>query len=162
MTTVGRPSVLLAGIGNDLCADDGLGPQVAARAMDALAPHERAEVLFRPAVRTPSRLLEALVASPRVHSLIVVDAFIQQDSDDQWRLIDEQQLRHVIDPSSHALGLEWCLLMARSLSVLPSRIRIVALPGHEFGVGESCSLVDESAVERVIQEVRQCSKMIDA
>ncbi len=140
---------LVAGLGNDLRRDDGVGPAVALRVA-------RAE---RPGVRVlvhggePTDLIEVWRGCERA---VVVDAMHSGAPAGTSRRFDAGAAPLPAEPfgvSSHLLPLAQVVELARVLDALPGRLLVFGVEGADFASGEGLSPAVAAAVERVATEV---------
>ena len=157
---VRRAEVVVAGIGNDLRGDDGVGPAVARRVARHGPPP-------RVAVCALDDPLELLWAWEGCHLAVVVDATCSGAAPGTVRVIDLGRAgvtgRSGVQ-STHALGVASVLALARALGRAPRRVVLVAVEGAEFGPGRGLSPAVAAAVAeaaaRVVEvglEARPCA-----
>jgi len=144
--------VVVAGIGNELRGDDGVGPEVARRVSattGSLADGRQIEQLGPFA--SPLELLgnwdgaELAVVVDAVHAEAEPGALIVTEIDTRAAHDDRGGLGGA---STHGIGLAGVLRMARALGEAPRRVVLVGVVGEDFGVGCGLSLATRSAVER--------------
>jgi len=144
--------VVVAGIGNELRGDDGVGPEVARRVSattGSLGDGRQIEQLGPFA--SPLELLgnwdgaELAVVVDAVHAEAEPGALIVTEIDTRAAHDDRGGLGGA---STHGIGLAGVLRMARALGEAPRRVVLVGVVGEDFGVGCGLSLATRSAVER--------------
>lgn len=155
-----RPAVLVAGIGNELCGDDGVGPAVVRYLAEEPATSPAVAVIR--VVEGPLDLLE-LWAGAAVS--VVVDATISGAAPGSVRVVDlDVELGdgdagvgaagHGAPTSSHGFGLASALAMARALDTAPARVVLVGVEGAGFEVGTPLSPAVAAAVPVAAAQVR--------
>jgi len=151
--------VLVSGMGNDLCRDDGFGIE-AVRRFAALPPRENV------------RVIESGIAGiALVHELmdgydmlVIVDAadrggepgtvyLLQMDVPPIDELSDEARLEFSAD--MHYTVPSKALILARALGVLPARVYLLGCQPAEHGLGMGLSGAVERGVTEAVQELRR-------
>ena len=143
------PRILVAGLGNDLRRDDGVGPEIALR----VARSSRPGVTVLVNAGEPADLIEAWRGADVA---IVLDAMrLGLDPGGCRRFeIDRAGLpRGPFALSSHATNLPDVVELARALDALPGRLLVFGVEGADFGPGEGLSPRVAASVERVAGEV---------
>jgi hydrogenase maturation protease len=148
--------VVVAGLGNELRSDDGVGPAVMVRVARSARPG--VTVLIN--AGEPADLLEAW---RHADVAIVVDAMDAGLEPGTTRRIEAGAAAggHVLadgttlpgSASSHLLPLSNVVELARTLDALPGRLVIFGVQGGAFGYGEGLTPEVERAVERVAAEI---------
>jgi hydrogenase maturation protease len=141
--------VLIAGLGNDLRRDDGVGPAVALKVAHAAGPG--VTVLVN--AREPADLIEVWRDADVA---IVVDAMEAGLAPGSTRRLDAAALAASGFPasaSSHLLPLSNVVELARTLGALPGRLLVFGVQGSAFGPGEGLSPEVQQAVDVVAAEI---------
>jgi hydrogenase maturation protease len=124
--------------------DDVAGLAVAERLREGGAPV---------VVAQPANLIDAWAG---MRDVIVVDTVYSGAAAGTVHRIDagrEPLPAQIGGSSTHGLGLADAIELARAVSRLPSRLRIVGIEGHAFGVGDELSADVERAVALVADEL---------
>ena len=141
--------VLIAGLGNELRQDDGVGPAVALKVAHAAGPG--VSVLVN--AGEPTDLIEVW---RDVDVAIVVDAMEAGLAAGATKRVDATVLAGATLPagaSSHLLPLANVVELARTLGALPGRLLVFGVQGSAFGPGEGLSPAVQQAVDRVAAEI---------
>ncbi len=148
-------AVVVIGVGNPDRGDDGVGPEVLARLAGRVPGGVR---LMRLAGADPAEIMEAWSGSA---GAIVVDAMVSGVAPGTITRFDA-----VAGPlpagvrlaSTHVLGAETAVEMARALGRLPGRLVVYGVEGESFTAGSGLSPVVAAALpaaaERILEEVR--------
>ncbi len=148
-------AVVVIGVGNPDRGDDGVGPEVLARLAGRVPGGVR---LMRLAGADPAEIMEAWSGSA---GAIVVDAMVSGVAPGTITRFDA-----VAGPlpagvrlaSTHVLGAETAVEMARALGRLPGRLVVYGVEGESFTAGSGLSPVVVAALpvaaERILEEVR--------
>jgi len=148
-------AVVVIGVGNPDRGDDGVGPEVLARLAGRVPGGVR---LMRLAGADPAEIMEAWSGSA---GAIVVDAMVSGVAPGTITRFDA-----VAGPlpagvrlaSTHVLGAETAVEMARALGRLPGRLVVYGVEGESFAAGSGLSPVVAAALpaaaERILKEVR--------
>ena len=148
-------AVVVIGVGNPDRGDDGAGPEVLAR-LEGRVPGEVR--LVRLPGADPALVMEAWSGSA---GAIVVDAMVSGVAPGTITRFDA-----VAGPlpagvrlaSTHVLGAETAVEMARALGRLPGRLVVYGVEGESFAAGSGLSPVVAAALpaaaERILEEVR--------
>lgn len=141
---------LLIGIGNPYRRDDGAGIVAVRRARSQLPPH--VEVL-----EWTGDLVTLLDVWQNRHC-IVVDAL--KSGGDPGEILRVEAHREPLPTgrrffSTHTLGLEEVIALARVLNKLPPELILYGIEGGDFGEGEGLSLAVEKAIEDVVRYILQ-------
>ncbi len=156
MTTMDRHArVVLAGFGSEYRLDDGVGPLVAARAereseardvgplsdpLDLLGHWNGAELVI---------VIDAVRSGVAPGTVRVVEIDVDADS----RVTGGDQSAAPGTTSTHGIGLEGVLRLARAIGQAPKRLVVVGIEGERFGVGEGLSPAVEAAVSDAVRAV---------
>ena len=145
---------VVIGVGNPDRGDDGVGPEVLGRLAGRLPDDVR---LLSLAGADPAAIMEAWSGSGRV---VLVDAMVSGAAPGTIARYDAAAgplpagLRLA---STHALGAEAAVEMARALGRLPGRLVVYGVEGVSFAAGSGLSpavrAALSAAVERVVEEV---------
>jgi hydrogenase maturation protease len=137
------------GIGNRWRGDDGAGLEAAGRLGGVELEGE------------PIRIVDALGDADEV---VIVDAVSSDAAPGAVHVFDAGSEPLPVElfgsPSTHALGLAEAIEIARSLGRLPTRLRVYGIEGAQFGHGRGLSPEVEAAVDRVLREVKACTRSI--
>jgi hydrogenase maturation protease len=141
--------VLIIGIGNVYCSDDGAGIATVRQLKDQLRPGVR--VLEESGEGT--RLLEAWKNASLV---ILIDAVHSGARAGTIRRLDartEKIPAELFRCSSHAFSLAQAIELARVLNELPRDVIVYGIEGQNFEAGEGLSRSVEEAVGAVVSQV---------
>jgi hydrogenase maturation protease len=131
------PAVVVIGVGNELCGDDGAGLEVAARVAARVDP---AEVAVR---SVPGEALGLLEQLPGFRAAVLVDASHSGAPAGTTRRHDVSvkplPLSLGSSTSTHAVGVGEALELARALGHLPDRVVLHAIEGERFDAGDDLS-----------------------
>ena len=137
------PGVVVIGVGNELRGDDAAGPLVMAQLRETGLE-----------VSTCHDGTELLDLWQGVHLAIVVDAVVTGAPAGTIHRFTER-LRMGAKPSStHTLGVDHAVELARALGRLPPKLIVYGIEGTAFGVGEPLSAAVSAAIPRVARHVR--------
>lgn len=148
-------AVVVIGVGNPDRGDDGVGPEVLARLAGRVPGSVR---LIRLAGADPAEIMEAWLGSA---GAILVDAMVSGAAPGTITRFDA-----VAGPlpagvrlaSTHVLGAETAVEVARALGRLPGRLVVYGVEGESFTAGSGLSPVVAAALpgaaERILEEVR--------
>lgn len=128
-------SAVVIGIGNEFRRDDGAGPAVLAR-LDGRVP---AGVRLLASDGEPARLIEAWAGMPLA---VIVDAVRAEPTvpGRLHRLVLHQGGTAGAGPvSSHGLGLDSAIGLARALGRMPGKLIVHAVEAADFGQGPGLS-----------------------
>ncbi len=140
---------VVIGVGNPYRRDDGIGGAVIALLRDA-GPYE---VSYVELDGEATRLIDAWDGADLA---VVVDACQSGGSSGEIHRID---LDHSSLPnrpavlSGHATGLVEAIELATALGRMPSRLRVIAVEGTDFGAGDQMSPGMRAAVPLAVQAV---------
>lgn len=156
-----RPQVLIAGIGNDLCRDDGFGITVLRRMAEAGVPD--GVTLYESGIAGIG-LVQELMDGYR--AVIFVDAadrggepgtlyLLETDVPDVTPEAQEQFLAdmHFVVPST-------ALLLGKALDALPPRIFILGCQPADFELGLGLSEPVEAAVDEAISQLHELAETL--
>ena len=149
MTGGGR--IVVVGVGNPWRGDDGAGPAVAAALRDRLDPGAPVDVVDLDG--EAARLVDAWDGADLA---VVVDAVRTGAPPGVLHRLDAGDVHATATASSHALGVQHAVALARALGRLPRRLVLVGVEGADFGHGTRLSDQVAAAVEpasRLVAEV---------
>ncbi|HET8953556.1 MAG TPA: hydrogenase maturation protease [Solirubrobacteraceae bacterium] len=139
--------ILVAGVGNVLRGDDGFGPAVIARLGPLPAGVETVETGIGGIA-----LLQELLAG--CDGLVVIDAVDRGAEPGTVFELDPQVADAVHIADVHLANPDRVLSMAKTMGVLPSRVRIVGCqPASVDELGEGLTEVVDAAVDRAVATV---------
>ena len=141
--------VVIAGFGSVHRLDEGVGPVVAARA-------ER-ESRMRD-VGPLNDPLDLLGHWNGAELVIVIDAVRSGVAPGTVRVVEIDVDTSVETTSTHGIGLEGVLRLARAVGQAPKRLVVVGIEGERFGVGEGLSPAVEAAVPAAVRAVIDLAK----
>ena len=148
-------AVVVIGVGNPDRGDDGVGPEVLARLAGRVPERVRLTCL---AGADPAEIMEAWAGSA---GAIVVDAMVSGAPPGTIARFDAAAgplPAGVRLASTHVLGAETAVEMARALGRLPGRLVLYGVEGESFAAGSGLSPVVAAALpaaaERILEEVR--------
>lgn len=151
-----KPRVLIAGIGNDLCRDDGFGIVTLRRLADAGVPDE--VKLYESGIAGIGLVQELMDG---YEAVIFVDA-VERGGDPGTVYLLETDVPDVSDEhrdqflaDMHFVVPSTALLLGKALNVLPARIFILGCQPAEYGLGLGLSAPVEAAVEEAIRQLRE-------
>jgi hydrogenase maturation protease len=137
------------GLGNEWRGDDGVGVEVARRLHGKVLDGE------------PIGLVEALDGAGEV---VLVDAVSSGSPAGTVHVFEagSEPLPAALfgASSTHALGLAEAIELARSLGQLPGRVLVYGVEGENFAFGKGLSPEVAAAAERVVEEVKACTRSI--
>lgn len=136
--------MLVIGCGHPDCGDDAAGLLVARRLRE----------LGVEAIECTGEATELLACWEGVPDVVVVDAMVTGGPVGCVRIWDASQMptgRTGLYCSTHGLGVEEAVELARALGRLPARLRIIGIEGRHFSPGQRPSAAVLNAVERVVQ-----------
>jgi hydrogenase maturation protease len=139
--------VTVVGLGNEWRVDDGVGIEVARRLGGTQLSGE------------PVGLVEALNGSAEI---VLVDAVSSGAAPGTVHVFEagSAPLPAAVfgATSTHTIGLAEAVELARSLGRLPQRVLVYGIEGSDFGFGKRLSPEVAAAADRVVEEVRSCTK----
>jgi len=135
--------ILVVGVGNRDCGDDGIGPLVA----DRLAGRVPAGVQVRALGGDMLALIEMWSGRDTVIVIDAARAMMQAGRIHRLEPILEPLPRELALGSTHALGVADAVELARALDRLPRRLVVYAVEGAVFEVGARPSAEAAAAVE---------------
>jgi hydrogenase maturation protease len=140
----------MIGVGNELRGDDGAGLAVARAVRDHVDRGARGAIAIRELEGDPTALLDAWHGHDAV---IVADAMRSGAAPGTIRRVD---IRRDALPrpagqssSTHGIGLEQTIELARALDRLPPALIVYAIEGARFETGTSLSAEVEAAVPKL-------------
>lgn len=155
-----KPKVLIAGIGNDLCRDDGFGIVALRRLAESGVP---AGVKLYESGIAGIGLVQELMDG--YEAVVFVDAVDRGDEPGTVYLL-ETEVPDVSDDNRdqfladmHFVVPSTALLLGKALNVLPPRIFILGCQPAEYGLGLGLSAPVEAAVDEALTRLRE---LIDA
>ena len=154
-----KPRVLVAGVGNDLCQDDGFGIAVVRRFSEDGVP-EGVEVFESGigGIRMVQELMDGYEA------LVIVDATDREEEPGTVCLLevevpDPEELaegdRQEFLADTHLAVPSKALALARAIEVLPPRVYILGCQPKECGLGMGLSEPVERGAAEAIQRLRE-------
>ena len=146
---LGRPRVLVIGVGNPYRRDDAAGREAVRRLRDR-APHVIATLEHD---GEGTSLMEAWQG---VDLVIVVDAVSSGAPPGTVQRFDvrsEPLPAAILRDSTHAVGVPDAVELARALGRLPPRLIVYGIEGRAFDAGEALSPEVERAVDEVISRI---------
>ncbi len=146
---LGRPRVLVIGVGNPYRRDDAAGREAVRRLRDR-APHVIATLEHD---GEGTSLMEAWQG---VDLVIVVDAVSSGAPPGTVQRFDvhsEPLPAAILHDSTHAVGVPDAVELARALGRLPPRLIVYGIEGRAFDAGEALSPEVERAVDEVISRI---------
>jgi hydrogenase maturation protease len=154
--------VALAGIGNEMRHDDGIGPVIARRAARLSSSQGRGLVS---ALATPlNEPLDLLDDWDGDDLAIVVDAVRSGAPPGTVTLTWLEPLSDVVLParcgraSTHGLGVADVLRLACEIGLAPQRVALVGVEGQDFSHGEGLSSPVEAGVARAVDLVVELAR----
>lgn len=141
--------VLVVGVGNAECGDDGVGPYVAGE----VAARGIAGVRAMVAPADGLALLDTWDAVPHV---VIVDAAVSGGASGAVHEIDAVAgplpgtLRQV---SSHGFGIVEVVELARALGRLPAKLTVYGIEGAHFELGRTMSGAVKAAAGTVVEKI---------
>lgn len=141
--------VLVIGIGNELRADDGVGPFVASFIRQLNLPGVR---VVESAGDAPS-LVELFRGNSNV---IVIDAFSSNGVPGLLHCLEvtiEQSSARNFGHSTHALGLVEAISLARQLDVLPAKLYVCGIEGASYAPGGPVSDPVRRRLPDLVEEI---------
>jgi hydrogenase maturation protease len=153
--------VVLAGFGSEYRLDDGVGPLVAARAeleseardvgplsdpLDLLGHWNGAQLVI---------VIDAVRSGVAPGTVRVVE--LDVDTDSRAGQGDQASVAPGTT-STHGLGLEGVLRLARAIGQAPKRLVVVGVEGERFGVGEGLSPAVVAAVPDAVRAVVELAR----
>lgn len=146
--------VVVAGLGNEHRGDDGVGPLVAARAVEGTGVGRDIGPLVDP--------FDLLGAWDDADLAIVIDAVRSGSAPGTLFIVDLSDGTDADPPpgrsrttSSHGIGLASVFRLARTVGHAPSRVVVVGIEGERFGWGIGLSPAVAEAVPEVVRRVTE-------
>ncbi len=144
--------VVVVGLGSEYRGDDGAGPVVAARAVEAAGAGSDIGPMTDP--------LDLLGAWDRADLAIVVDAVRSGAAAGTLHVVDlpddpdaGMTARPSGSTSTHGIGLAGVLRLARAVGQAPLRVVVVGIEGEDFDRGVGLSPPVEAAVPGAVRRV---------
>jgi hydrogenase maturation protease len=156
MSDVWGPSLLVIGLGNPDCADDGIGPLVAQQLADGRLG--RAKVIVR-----TGDTLALLDDWAEADAVVLIDAAALISQPGVIHRIDltmEALPRELSLSSTHAFGLADALALARTLDRLPQHVIIYAIEGGCFEPGVIMTPAVAEAADQVVANITSDAKRV--
>ncbi len=144
--------MVVIGVGNELRGDDGAGLAVARAVRDHVDRVARGAIAIRELGGDPAALLDAWHGHDAV---IVADAMRSGVAPGTIRRVDIRRdalpCRRGQSSSTHGIGLEQTIELARALDRLPPALIVYAIEGARFETGTGLSGEVEAAVPRLAE-----------
>lgn len=148
-----RP-ILIIGIGNEYCSDDGVGLVVVRELQAKKLPH----TLVTECSGDGTELMEMWKIAATAILIDAVSSGTKPGTIYQFDALTQPMPASFSFPSTHAFGVAEALGLARALDQLPPCLMIYAIEGKNFAAGKGLSLevekVAREVVERVASEVQ--------
>ncbi|CAN5619636.1 hypothetical protein BH24CHL1_BH24CHL1_05850 [soil metagenome] len=151
-----KPRVLIAGIGNDLCRDDGFGIVALRRLAEAGVPD--GVKLYESGIAGIGLVQELMDG---YEAVVFVDA-VDRGGEPGTVYLLETEVPEVSDENRdqfladmHFVVPSTALLLGKALKVLPPRIFILGCQPAEYGLGLGLSAPVEAAVAEAIRQLRE-------
>ncbi len=141
--------IVVAGVGNELRRDDGIGPA----AIAGLGAGLPAAVETVTLDGEPARLIEAWDGADLA---VVVDACTSGAAPGTVHRIEDPSTGPIPAPSSsHGAGVAEAVRLGTALGRLPRRLVVLAVEGADFGPGPGLSEPVRAALTQVLAQLRQ-------
>ncbi len=151
-----KPTLVLAGIGNEYRSDDAAGRVVAALAADRFAGvtnigpiEDPLDLLGRWDATQAAVVVDAVRSGGKPGTIRVVDLVQPRPPD---RLVPTRSVRST-PTSTHGVGLDDVLRLGRAVGSCPGRVVLVGIEGRRFGRGYGLSPEVEIAVPVAVGRV---------
>ena len=147
------PRVLIAGIGNILLQDDGLGPQAVARLQSEYEFGDEVEVLD---IGTPTLDFADYLRERNV--LVLIDALSGGGEPGEILTFDKERLKDFLPNmrlSAHQPCLNETLHAAEISGIDPKEVLLVGVVGHSFDVGTELGPDVSKAMPEVLELVAE-------
>ncbi|MBA2452686.1 MAG: hydrogenase maturation protease [Chloroflexia bacterium] len=151
-----KPRVLIAGIGNDLCRDDGFGIVALRRLAEAGVPD--GVKLYESGIAGIGLVQELMDG---YEAVVFVDA-VDRGGEPGTVYLLETEVPEISDENRdqfladmHFVVPSTALLLGKALNVLPPRIFILGCQPAEYGLGLGLSAPVEAAVAEAIRQLRE-------
>lgn len=154
---------VVIGVGNSFRRDDGVGEAVISRMLARWPAGAPAELRLVASDGEPARIVETWAGAELA---VVVDALcseaepgtvervnVESGHRDDLATVRSQVASSVV--SGHAAGVAEAIVLAAALDRLPRRLVIYTVAGDDFGNGPGLSRPVASAVDRVVDAVRE-------
>jgi hydrogenase maturation protease len=152
-------NITIIGVGNPDCGDDSAGP----KAIDLLASSELKELQLIKLSGEPSGLMDELSKLRRVILIDAIAAFSKPGAIHRFDASEDPLPSELfINYSTHSMGLNEAIEMARVFEDLPEQTIVYGIEGTEFQPGEPMSLAVEANLRQLVlticYEINQWSK----
>ncbi|EDY84626.1 hydrogenase maturation protease superfamily [Verrucomicrobiia bacterium DG1235] len=149
-----RHKLLVIGIGNPECGDDGAGPAVVKRIEHSHPDDIQTQII----AGDPSHLIGAMKGRSFV---VLVDAILSQNAMGALHVLDATKVALPVDlfgnVSTHGFGLANAIEMARALGELPKKLVVLGIEGEKFEPGDGMSPRVKEAVTEATRWVLERS-----
>ena len=145
------PRILIAGVGNILLQDDGVGPQAVARLQSEYEFGEEVELLD---IGTPTLDFVDYLRGRDV--LVLIDALSGGGEPGEILTFDKEQLKKFLPNvrlSAHQPCLHETLHTAETAGIGLKEVLLVGVVGHSFGVGTDLGPYVSQAMPKVLELV---------
>lgn len=153
---LGKRRILIAGVGNELRGDDGLGPRVLEELSKHSLPHDVDVIDFG------ERLYDLLLKLKGYETAIVVDALDVGGEPGQLYVIEpnprSDHVEGLMSLNLHEADLKGLMALGRELDMVPERIHVVGCQPEDTSPGIGLSDVVRSKVEDVVRLVESILK----
>ncbi|HXQ61664.1 MAG TPA: hydrogenase maturation protease [Acidimicrobiales bacterium] len=148
-----RPSVVVAGLGNEYRRDDGAGPAAAARVVSLVTARDVGPVVDP---------LDLLGRWDGADLAVVIDAIRSGSAPGTVRIVD---LETAVDDhgatSTHGISLSGVWRLAQAVGRAPARVIVVGIEGADFGSGPGLSPAVDAAVPEAVSRVVDLIKEVN-
>lgn len=136
--------LLVLGIGNPHCGDDGVGAAVVER----LKHLERDDMMVK---AIPGEASETIAAMRGHHCVVLVDAVVSRNAVGALHVFDASHVPLPLEIfghfSTHSFGIADAIELARALGELPTKLVVLGIEGERFEPGDSLSPKVSAAIE---------------
>lgn len=139
--------LIIIGIGNPMRGDDGVGWAV----IDLLKQNTQI-----PLQKQRGDIADLMEAFEHYSTVYLVDACTLNAPAGSWRRIDgihDSLPEEHTQTSTHGFGITQAIGMAKNLNLLPSKLIIYAICGHDYEMNNTLSPSVEAAIEKVAREL---------
>ncbi|MFN3336658.1 MAG: hydrogenase maturation protease [Thermomicrobium sp.] len=150
-------TLLVVGVGNELCGDDGVGPWIARRIAAADWPGVTAVALHS---SDPSSLLDLWRGFSFVYLVDAVFAPYPVGTILRLNLTHRIWTARLQTASTHTIDLWEVIELARTLGELPARLVLYGIVSHSFRLGTGLSPEVEAAARKVVTRLRHAATQI--